>query len=342
MPNRKLRVLIVDDSAANRRTLTALLEQESDIEVVGAAADGEQGLRQALTLEPDAITLDLEMPRMDGFSFLRLLSAKAQIPVLVISGYAKKEEVFRALELGALDFIAKPTGAALETLRSELLTKLRMVRFLRREGVRPTTAAAAVRPQKVVVIGASTGGPPALQRLLAELPAELDAAILVAQHMPPRFTRAFAERLDRLASLDIAEARAGEKLLPGRVLVAPGGRHMRVVAAPDGLRAALSDPAPTDKHVPSIDELFRSVAALRDVERLGVLLTGMGSDGRDGMLALQKAGAATIAESEESAVIFGMPREAITAGAAGKGRPLEQIREELLRFGGAGKRGARR
>lgn len=331
MTSRKLRVLVIDDSAANRRTLGELLESEGDIEVVGSAADGEQGLRQALSLEPDAITLDLAMPRMDGFSFLRLLNAKVRIPVLVISSYARRSEVFRALELGALDFIAKPAGATLAELRDELLEKLRMVRLLRREGER-AGAPVSLRP-RLVAIGASTGGPPALQKLLTALPADLDAGILVAQHMPPRFTRAFAERLDRLAAVDIAEARAGDRVVSGKVLVAPGGRHMRVIEGPDGPRVALVDPAPKDRYLPSIDELFRSLAALGHTEILGVLLTGMGSDGRDGMVALRKAGAMTVAESEESAVIYGMPREAIIAGGAAKVLSLDQIQDELLRFG---------
>ncbi|MFN7132191.1 MAG: chemotaxis-specific protein-glutamate methyltransferase CheB [Myxococcales bacterium] len=333
----KLRVLVVDDSAANRRTLTAVLEGSGEVEVVGTATDGEQGLRQALALAPDAITLDLEMPRLDGFAFLRLLMAKAPTPVLVISGYAKKNDVFRALELGALDFIAKPSGRPLESLADELLAKVRMVRFLRRDGVRAPEPAVSPpqRGERIAVIGASTGGPPALQKILGALPAELGLAVLVAQHMPPRFTRAFAERLDRLSPFSIAEARAGERVEPGRVLIAPGGRHMRLVRASDGLRVALSDPAPADKYVPSIDELFRSAAAAKDVALLGVLLTGMGSDGRDGMLALKAAGAETVAESEESAVIFGMPREAIAAGAVNHVLPLDRIAAELTRFGSA-------
>jgi two-component system chemotaxis response regulator CheB len=318
-----------------------MLESVSDIAVIGTAADGEEGLKVALALKPDAITLDLDMPNMDGFTFLRLLMAQAPTPVIVISGYARTNDVFKALELGAIDFIAKPSrhfSPETASVREELVSKLGAVRLMRRGGLArhetPAEAqgAPAAQVMRIAAIGASTGGPPALQRVLSSLPGDLPLGVVISQHMPERFTRAFAERLNRLCAYEVVEARSGELLAPGRVLLAPGGHTMRLVKTSDGLRVALSAGAGIDKYVPSIDAMFESVAAVAGPQCVAVLLTGMGNDGRAGMLALKKAGAETIAESEQTAVIFGMPKEAIEAGAARHVLPLDSVADAVARF----------
>ncbi|MGI5862380.1 MAG: chemotaxis-specific protein-glutamate methyltransferase CheB [Myxococcales bacterium] len=333
---KKIRVLVVDDSAYNRRAITEMLESAGDIAVVATASDGEEGLKQAIALKPDVITLDLEMPRMNGFTFLRLLMARAPIPVIVISGYARRADVFKAMELGAIDFVAKPQrhfSPETASVRSELIAKISAVRLLKPEAFARQERGGDERPPRVVVVGASTGGPPALQRLLSALPGDLSLCIAIAQHMPPRFTKAFAERLDRVSAFEVVEAKAGDELAPGRALIAPGGHTMRIVQTGSVLRCALAESGPSQKYSPSIDALFESAAAVAGARGVGILLTGMGSDGRDGMLRLRQADALTIAESEESAVIFGMPKEAINAGAAAKVLSLESIISELIRLG---------
>ncbi len=339
---KQIRVLVIDDSAYNRRALSEMLRSAEEIAVVAIASNGEEGLKAALELKPDVITLDLEMPGVDGFTFLRLLRAKSDIPVIVVSGYSGRHDVFKALELGAIDFIAKPArhfSKETQQVREELLEKIRAVRLLRREPpARPARARKGARRFKVAVIGASTGGPPALQRLFAALPGDLPLCLLVAQHMPERFTRAFAERLDRTSAFEVGEAKPSDLLAAGKALVAPGGFHMRLAERGGALEVQLAAAADADKHVPSVDALFCSAAELLGQDGVGVLLTGMGSDGRDGMLALKRRGAHTVAESEQSAVIFGMPKEAIAAGAADRVLPLEAIADELVRFAREGER----
>ncbi len=325
----KIRALVIDDSAYNRRGISDMLQSSEDVVVVGAAEDGVQGLELALALRPDVITLDLRMPRMDGFTFLRLLTARAQIPVIVMSGYARDGDVFRAMELGAFDFLAKPVrqfSAEARAVREELLAKVEAVRLARKEVPRP-----AGQP-KVLLLGASTGGPPALQRLLCSLPGDLPLSIAMAQHMPARFTRAFAERLDKISAFEVREAQDGDALSAGRALVAPGGRQLRLVGPPSAPVATLLLPGPGEKYVPSVDALFESAARLLGPRVLGVLLTGMGNDGCAGLGALRRQGARTIAESEESAVIFGMPKEAIDAGAAERVLPLQAIAAAIIDF----------
>jgi two-component system, chemotaxis family, protein-glutamate methylesterase/glutaminase len=344
-----IRVLVIDDSAYNRQTITSMLESEAGIRVVARAADGEEGLKQAFAHQPDVITLDLEMPKMDGFTFLRILMSRRPTPVLVISSYARKENVFKALELGALDFIAKPTSKVSPELREierELVDKVRMVRKLRivsladRLQLPPAIPAPPPEgfvdragPFRIAAIGASTGGPPALQQVLAGLDAALPLAIVIAQHMPARFTSAFAERLDRSSALEVREARAGDALRPGLALVAPGAHVMTVVRAPDGeLRVHLAPPGPGDRFVPSIDRLFDSVARLAGPSALGVVLTGMGGDGARGVEAIHARGGSAIAEAADTAVIFGMPQEAIQTGAVRDVLPLGQIAAAVARF----------
>ncbi|HEX5747706.1 MAG TPA: chemotaxis response regulator protein-glutamate methylesterase [Archangium sp.] len=331
-----VKVLVVDDSAHNRRLLTELLESSPDVKVVGTACDGNEGLRQVLALHPDVVTLDLEMPRLGGYSFLRLLKSSAPTPVIVISSYAHKTDVFKALELGAFDFIAKPakpTPDVLEKLRKELHEKVQAARLIRPAEVKPVARKPKVTPLEpsfVVGIGASTGGPPAVQRLLESLAREPSMCLLVCQHMPKQFTRAFAERLDKLGPFSVREAQEGDVLAPGHVFIAPGGRQL-VVYRQNG-QYVVGTPPPTmqDKHAPSVDRLFMSLAEVFGSKTIGVVLTGMGSDGAVGAKVIRKAGGEVWAESEETAVIYGMPQEAVATGAVSRVLPLGEIGPALV------------
>ncbi|MDF1565822.1 MAG: chemotaxis response regulator protein-glutamate methylesterase [Deltaproteobacteria bacterium] len=355
---RRLKVLVIDDSARSREAVVEALRALPAIEVVGIAVDGEEGLARCLQLQPDLITVDLEMPKMDGFTFLRMVMARAPTPVLVVSSYARKENVFRALELGAVDFIPKPGGAdagSAVALQALLAEKIEIARSLRRANLRavapatpertPRPAAARQRPEerkqtecpRVIAIGASTGGPPALQHILSSLPADFPAAVVVAQHMPERFTEAFAARLDRTCEVEVREAADGDLLLPGRVLLAPGGKQMSVSLVEGQARAKVGPAADGSTYVPSVDELFLSVAALCADRAMGLILTGMGRDGREGIIMLKKAGGTTVAESEETAIVHGMPKEAADTGCVDRVLPLEEITAAILAFARTGR-----
>lgn len=356
---RPLRVLVVDDSAFNRRTLTDLLAAIPGVEVVGKAADGEEALRLVLSLKPDLVTLDLEMPKMDGFTFLRLVMARQPTPILVVSGRGAKADVFKALELGALDFIVKPSttiSSDLGKIRSELEEKVAMVRMLRPldhgahgglgQSAREGTATALIRmpradgsrpapedplPRRVVVIGASTGGPPALVEVFSRLPSDLPASVIVAQHMPERFTRTFADRLERLGGLRTAELEEREPLRAGRALVCPGGRCVELAQKGSAPVAQVVAPAADDRYVPSVDRLFKSAASTLGTRVIGVILTGMGDDGTRGAEAIKKAGGTVIAESEDTAAIWGMPGAAERAGVVDRSLPLHAIADAIVK-----------
>lgn len=327
-----LGVLVIDDSATNRRALTEIFEATQDVKVIARANDGEEGLRKVTELRPDVITLDLEMPKLDGFGFLRLLMSSRPTPVIVISSYAHKSDVFRALELGAFDFIAKPgpTPEEHQLFRASLLEKVRAVRLVRGSPSRPAPASAPARaqggePRLVVAVAASTGGPPAIQQLLDALAGAPSTSVLICQHMPPRFTQAFAERLDRRGSFRVKEAQEGDRVAAGQVFIAPGGRHLLVTARGPGLRLATPEAQGSDKYVPGADRLFSSLADAIGARAVGVVLTGMGADGAQGTVAIHKAGGTVWAESEETAVIFGMPKEAIATGGVTRVLPLAQL-----------------
>ena len=330
-----VKVLVVDDSAHNRRLLTQLLESSPDVKVVGTAADGNEGLRQVMALQPDVVTLDLEMPRLGGYSFLRLLKSAAPTPVIVISSYAHKADVFKAMELGAFDFIAKPsrpTPDALERLRRELQEKVHAARRVRAE-LHPSVRRSRVvplEPSFVVGVGASTGGPPAVQRLLESLSPEPSMSLLVCQHMPKQFTRAFADRLDRLGPFTVREAQEGDTLQPGHVFIAPGGRQLVVYRQAGQYTLGTPPPTMQDKHAPSVDRLFMSLAEVFGSKAVGVVLTGMGSDGALGAKSIRKAGGEVWAESERTAVIYGMPQEAVATGAVSRVLPLGEIGPALV------------
>lgn len=324
----KLGVLVVDDSAYNRRAISDLLRAAEGIHVLDTACDAEEGLRKATQLKPDVITLDLEMPGLDGFAFLRLLRASLPTPVIVLSSYAHRSDVFKALELGAFDFVAKPRrrgGEDLEAVREELVQKIRAVRLARPAPRRRSGPKEALGSSLIVGVGASTGGPPAIQRIIESLSGEGALTLLIAQHMPAKFTHAFAERLDRIGAHTVQEGRDGDPVLPGHAYVAPGGKQMLVVRRQRALHLKVRGPIQQEKHAPSVDVLFKSLAEAAADRALGVVLTGMGADGAEGARALHRAGAEVWAESERTAVIFGMPQEAIGTGTCRRVLPLDEI-----------------
>lgn len=336
---RPLRAIVVDDSDASRAELARILAGGGHV-VVAEARDGEEALGRALELEPDVVVLDLQMPRMDGFTFLRLLMARRPTPVLVVSSQSGKSDVFKCLELGAIDFVAKPDRAGVAAAADDLLQKCEVVRALRIDHLdrsllplnTPVPMRPVVEPARVAVIGASTGGPQALLHLLGRLPGDLPLGILVAQHMPERFTRPFAERLGRGTRFSVQEASDGDLVAEGRVLVAPGGRHLVVRRDAGGaLRAAILpvDPRDPSRYVPSVDRLFESAARALGPRASAVVLTGMGNDGSAGAAAIRAAGGRVLAESERSAMVYGMPLAAKEAGAVDELLDLEAIADRL-------------
>ncbi|MEM7408971.1 MAG: chemotaxis-specific protein-glutamate methyltransferase CheB [Myxococcota bacterium] len=335
-----IRVLVIDDSAFSRQAISRMLSVSPLVEVVGVARDGEEALQKTFALSPDLITLDLEMPKMNGFTFLRLVMSRQPTPVLVISGRMREDDVWKALELGAVDFITKPTPRAAPVLASierELIRKVHSIRDLRIDRVRDRSQTARFRARPpdplrlpgVVAIGSSTGGPAALMEIFGSFTSQPETTFLVAQHMPKGFTQGFAERLNRLTVMEAREASDGEPLAPGTVLIAPGGCHLEIESGAYGPRTRLSEPGLSDKYTPSVDRLFETAAKSFGRDLLGVVLTGMGDDGRRGAASVAENGGRVIAESEETAVIFGMPRQAIREGVVEAVLPLPDIAASL-------------
>jgi len=350
MTERQVRVLVVDDSAFMRRIITDILTA-GGCEVVGAARDGQDALNKAAALRPDVVTLDVEMPVLDGYGTLRELMTRQPLPVVMVSSLTKAgaEATVRALALGAIDFLAKPSGAIslnMHTVAGELTAKVKAAatatpRFrrvvadlpeLHREkavaAAGPLAETKPVPPRRLVVIGCSTGGPGALHQIMPHLPKELDAAVLVVQHMPAGFTRSLATRLDSISAIRVREAQAGDTLEPGLALIAPGGQHM--LLAEDG-RIALSEEPPLHGVRPAVDKLLLSVAANWHSPCLGVILTGMGHDGARGMAALKKIGGATIAEDASTCVVYGMPKAVVELGLADAILPVHEIPAAIVR-----------
>lgn len=341
-----IKALVIDDSAYNRVTLTRLLESHPQIKVVGTAVDGEDGIKQLMRTKPDVITLDLEMPVMDGFSFLRWVMANAPTPVIAVSSKSSDRSVFKALELGAVDFIVKPGGRVsprLGDIENDLVAKVLQVaevrldnltRRIREEEAKHAEAAALQQCAggiELVVIGASTGGPPALQHVFEAMP-KLPLAFVVAQHMPPTFTRLFAERVNRLCAYDVKEAEDGESIVPGKVYVAPGGSQTEVQRNSNGLQIRVSPPRAEDLYAPSVDRLFKSAGTACGQRLVAIVLTGMGDDGARALREIRDRGARTIAESSETAIISGMPSSAIKTGAIDEVLPLGQIASAIHRL----------
>jgi two-component system, chemotaxis family, protein-glutamate methylesterase/glutaminase len=323
-----LKVLVVDDSAIVRKLLTDSLRGEQDIEVVGGAADPFIARDMILRLNPDVLTLDIEMPRMDGISFLKRLMEHRPMPVIIISSLTQSGSAatIEALRAGAVDVIPKPGGPySVGQVTEKLKDRIRGLRGMRPARLAPKPAAAEATPKIVfkenhalngiLAIGASTGGPQAIEGVLTRLPGETPP-IVITQHMPAHFTKAFAERLNRICAMRVVEATGGERLERGVAYIAPGDRHMVIERHGVQLATRLTDGPPVHHQRPAVDVMFHSLSRLKGVGIVALLLTGMGADGADGMVALRAAGAETIAEDEHSCVVFGMPREAIQRGGA--------------------------
>lgn len=354
-----IKVLIVDDSALVRKLLTEMLSKDHDIEIIGTAADPYAAREKIKALNPDVITLDVEMPRMDGVTFLENLMRLRPMPVVMVSSLTQQgaDVTLRALELGAIDFVAKPkidVAGSLVTYADELVAKVKVAAVARvsaRTSPAPRTASLQVDPRRtadavlpmtaprrvlrttdrIVAIGASTGGTEAIRAILESLPPDAPA-IVISQHIPAAFSKPFAERMNRCSQMAVCEAQNGQYILPGHVYIAPGDQHLLVVR--DGARyvCRLSDGPPVNRHRPSVDVMFRSVAQNVGPNALGVILTGMGEDGARGLKEMLDAGAMTIAQDEASSVVWGMPGAAYKIGAAQSVLPLHRIPSELLRL----------
>lgn len=342
MSSNPIRVMVVDDSAYNRRILTDMLEHSREIEVVAKARNGEDALKKLYEFNPDVITLDLEMPGMDGFTFLRLVTQSRPLPVIIVSSRSEDRAIFRALELGATDFIAKPSArisSDIQRIAQELRFKVENIRKVELQNLMqferglkpqqpPRAAMDEARAQEspsCVVVGSSTGGPAALHYLLSELPPNFNVPIAIAQHMPPGFTKPFAERLSKRLGREVIEAMDDRPLSPGEIILAPGGKHLFMEHGTRGVKLSVVDPGGADRFIPSVDRLFESAAEVFEERVDAVILTGMGNDGLKGARAIRDAGGHVIAESEETAIVYGMPREVAEAGLADRVAALPEI-----------------
>lgn len=377
----RIRVVVVDDSALVRSILKTVIDAQPDMQCVGVAQDPYVAREIIRELNPDVITLDVEMPRMDGLDFLEKLMRLRPMPVVMVSTLTERgaETTLRALELGAIDFVAKPrlgVAQGLQELTTEIAEKIRIAaraRVSRRAGMAPAAGSATgasasngpasltsgmtrtgsapggaagpaspiaasqgaariysrVSTEKIIAMGSSTGGTEALREVLSVMPAD-GPAVMITQHMPPGFTRNFAERLNTLCRMRVKEAEDNERVLPGHAYIAPGGRQMRVRRSGANYMVQIDDGPPVNRHKPSVDVLFRSVAEQVGKNAIGVMLTGMGRDGADAMRVMRDAGAWNLAQDEASCVVYGMPREAVAAGAVEEIVPLNKIAEHIL------------
>lgn len=330
MSRPRVRVLVVDDSALMRKLIPQMLAADESIEVVGTAMDGTFCLKKIEELKPTVVTLDLEMPGMNGIDALKEIMRRRPVPVIVFSSHSTEGALvtMKALGLGAFDFVPKPKDTAahmVETAR-ELIAKVKAAsecklkpRILAGAPLKPEKGpASSGTPNKIIAIGVSTGGPQALEYVLSQLPGDFPATITVVQHMPEGFTDMFAKRLDEICPLRVKEAQSGDVLQPGRVLICPGSRHMKVKRLPLADIAVLSDEPRVNGHRPSADVLLKSVAEEFKSNAVGVLMTGMGDDGAEGLGAIKREGGMTIAQNEESCVVYGMPKAAIERGYANR------------------------
>jgi two-component system chemotaxis response regulator CheB len=350
----KIRVVVVDDSALVRSLLTEIINRQPDMQCVGAASDPLVAREMIRELNPDVITLDVEMPRMDGLEFLSRLMRLRPMPVVMVSTLTEQgaDITLRALEMGAVDYVAKPRigiTSGLNELAGDIVDKIRIAAaaHVRRMGAAPAASVApaaadtvAAEPpraplprlsttEKIICIGASTGGTEAIREVLTPLPAD-SPAIVITQHMPPGFTTSFAARLDSLCKIRVAEARDGQRILPGHAYIAPGGHHLRIDRSGSNYVAVVEDTEPVNRHRPSVEVLFKSAARVLGPNALGIMLTGMGADGALAMREMKDAGSYNYVQDEASCVVFGMPRMAIQAGAAHEILPLKQIAPALL------------
>ena len=337
-----IKVVVVDDSALIRRLLTSILEQDPGIKVVGAAADPYQARSMIKELNPDVLTLDIEMPKMDGLAFLEKIMTLRPMPVIMVSSLTRAgaEVTLHALELGAVDFFGKPSidlERGMEDKARQLIAK---VKAAARARVTPLSHGEKARPatlsgykfsttEKIIAIGSSTGGVEALREVIPLLPANCPG-VLIAQHMPANFTGTFAKRLDGISNVTVSEAKNQERILPGHVYIAPGNFHLKVRRSGANYVCQLTDDEPVSGHKPSVDVLFRSVADVVGKNAVGVILTGMGKDGAAGMKEMRDAGASTIGQDEPSSVVYGMPKVAFEMGGVEEQKDIRKIAETIL------------
>lgn len=344
---RKIRVLVVDDSALMRRVISDMLNENPEIEVIGTARDGYDAIRKIMELKPDVVTLDLEMPRLDGLNTLGYIMSETPLPVIMLSSYTREgaEATLKALDYGAFDFVPKPSGPIsldIRKVKEELIKKIKAayradlsrLKFLlprKEKKVKRVEKPAPTEVGVVVAIGSSTGGPRALQEVIPKLPSDIRASILVVQHMPPGFTKSLAERLDSLSSINVKEAVEGDLLKEGLALIAPGDYHMIVSRSGYEVKIRLNQDPPVWGVRPSVDVMMLSVAEIFRSKTVGVILTGMGRDGARGMKKIKEYGGITIAEDKSTCVVFGMPKAAIDEGAANIVVPVDRIAEEIVK-----------
>lgn len=345
MPN-PIKVLVVDDSAFMRKTISGMLNSDPMIHVVGEAVDGRDAIEKIRALAPDIVTLDIEMPRMNGLDALRIIMKEMPLPVIVVSSLTENgaRETIKALEYGAVDYIPKSLSGNIVNIvniKNDLIEKIKLFGHKKikiKGGVEigrslplPVRSLSSGNSKiNVIVIGASTGGPKALQEVLPRLPKDLPCGVLVVQHMLPLFTASFAERMNELSQIEVREAKDGDQIKPGLVLVAPGGYHLRVKKWPGDEGYVKLSKEPFMLHMPSVDIAMESAAQAYSEHALGVIMTGMGQDGKEGMKAIRDAKGRTIAQDEETCVIFGMPRAAIESGCIDKVVPLGKMVEEII------------
>ena len=350
--SKKIRALVVDDSALMRLMISDILNSDKGIEVVATARDGEDGIKKITKLKPDVVTLDIEMPRLDGLHALGYIMSEIPTPVVMVSAYTQKgaEATLRALEYGAVDFVPKPSGTIsrdIETIGNELIAKVKTAATVdldKLEFISPKKVSESyVKPisqkhvpgVKVVAIGASTGGPRALGKILPQLDPDIVAGLLIVQHMPTGFTKTFAARLDRESKIEVKEAEAGDRIEQGKALIAPSDYHMTVRRETTGNNTAgvvsLNQDPPVFGLRPTVDAMMLSAAEVYDDKIVGVILTGMGTDGAKGMKAIKENKGKTIAQNEDTCVVYGMPKAAVKDGAVDKIVPLDKIAEEIMK-----------
>ncbi len=344
---KKITVVVIDDSALIRKLLSEIINSQPDMQAVGAAPDPLVAREMIRSLNPDVLTLDVEMPKMDGLDFLERLMRLRPMPVVMVSSLTERgsDATLRALELGAIDYVSKPKidiAHGIQEYADEIAEKIRTAAAARLrprplpgiprvERVLPALANRSISTEKLIIVGASTGGTEAIKEFLLDMPPDCPG-ILITQHMPEAFTKSFAARLDSLCRISVKEAEHSERVLPGHAYVAPGHSHLLLRRSGANYMTQLSDAPHVNRHRPSVDVLFRSAAEHAGRNAVGVILTGMGRDGAQGMLAMKQAGAYNFAQDEASCVVFGMPKEAIAAGATDEVLPLREIAPGVMRF----------
>jgi two-component system chemotaxis response regulator CheB len=348
MIQKKIRVLVIDDSSLVREILSSGLAKDPGIEVVGAAPDAYVARDMIVRLNPDVLTLDVEMPRMDGVEFLRRLMPQHPLPIVMVSSLTQrgKQITLDALEAGAVDFVSKPSTnivRGLSAMLMELCTKVKIAstasvahwkskrEALVPKGIVASSKALSESTDKIIAIGASTGGTEAIKRVVSRFPANTPGVVIV-QHMPPGFTRMFAERLNDISQMEVKEAETGDRVMTGRILIAPGDKHLTVIRSGGVYKAVCKGEELINGHCPSVDVLFFSVAEYVGANSVGVILTGMGRDGADGLLAMREAGSKNIAQDEATSVVFGMPKEALSKGGCKRLMPIDDIAPEVIKL----------